>query len=79
MYKYTHGLLLQIKVSEAYAKWAGKRLPKADEWTAAAGAGKWPWGGSWRTFLYDAKTASQHPFEPTTRDDHVGFRCVEDK
>lgn len=124
--------------AEAYARWAGGRLPSCVEWKAGAGADKWPWGdstiqdiancrdvglgkpcsvdlyskdlspcgcvsmagnvmewctngknetdsgaavcmgGSWRTWLENSTCESVCDYNPSTREDHIGFRIVRD-
>ena len=40
---------VDLEDARAYARWAGKRLPREEEWHQAAGRGLWPWGD-----LFDA-------------------------
>ncbi len=35
---------VDLEDSCAYARWAGKHLPREEEWQNAAGSSLWPWG-----------------------------------
>ena len=37
---------VDLEDARAYARWAGKRLPREEEWQCAAGRDLWPWGDS---------------------------------
>lgn len=87
-------VLVSFNDATAYCRWAGRRLPTVDEWTATCEGGKlkkrgdiWEWtstdvdmgGQTYKVLCGPSNTCDcSHRYLPEWKNQVKGFRCVQD-
>ena len=87
-------VLVTFHDAAAYCNWAGRRLPKVNEWKSACESGKlkkrsdiWEWtstdvdmgGQTYKALCGPANTCEcTHRYLPEWKNEVKGFRCVQD-
>ncbi len=54
---------VDLEDARAYARWAGKRLPREEEWQRASGNSLWPWGESFDAARCNGDSADTTPVD----------------